>query len=278
MNIIENRRISIAIPQYNNSEFLKDLLSPILGDERIDDIVMVDDNSQDYGKTCSIVWQLDAINKVKIYRNPKRYGSLKNKLEAVKKCKNEWVILLDSDNVIDKDYIDKIFAIKSWEDDTIYSPDFARPHLDYRKYSGYTFDKTSIKPYLNQSELLPCLNNCNYFLNKNQYVSNIMDYRDTNIIGVDTFYLNTIWLLSGNRLHIVKGMEYFHRMHPNGTYVRSDGDKLEIYTKRLMNTLKQEEAIPKSFGIDFYIEWMFRKYVVKPGKKIFKKICELIKL
>ena len=105
--------ISIAIPTFRNFEFLKYSISSYLFEPLISEIVVVDDAFSRDAEQISL-W-LEASNfsatqkaKITIHSSDKKRGALKNKIRAISLCKGEWVALIDSDNFIDKHYLNPL--------------------------------------------------------------------------------------------------------------------------------------------------------------------------
>jgi len=93
-----------------------------------------------------------------LFNSPNNGGVGFNKFRAIKAASfiSEFAVLFDSDNIISNDYINSIPNYLSR--DTIYSPSFAKPNFDYRRYAGVTFDKNSIKQHLDEPEMGCLLN------------------------------------------------------------------------------------------------------------------------
>ena len=114
---------TIAITTYNRLDLVIDSFSSVLDNELIDEIVIVDDCSEDtlFNNLKNKLDELKS-DKIKLYRNESNLKPLMNKLEAVKHSKNEWVILLDSDNKLNDNYIDTIKNIGK-DKNTLYIPE-----------------------------------------------------------------------------------------------------------------------------------------------------------
>ncbi len=105
-------KITLGIPTLNRFDsFLKNNLEKYLQNKLIDEIVIVDENGQDYEK---INYYFDH-EKIKVFKNEKILGPFLNKLEVLKKSKNDWVALIDSDNFAEENYF------KSFYMDTFYN-------------------------------------------------------------------------------------------------------------------------------------------------------------
>jgi len=205
--------LSLAVTTYNRYEMTEQSFAQVINDPRIDDIVILDDASTD-GSYEQLKKDFDNHPKVKVIRQAQNRGMSLNKRDAIALSKNDWVIILDSDNVIGSDYLDALES--QWQFDLqlnkncIYCPSFAKPQFDYRKFQGHKFGAARPIPIKNDS--FNCLmNTCNYVVNRNEYLR-IYEH-DSEMKGTDTVWFNYLWLKAGNSFYVVPGMEYFHRVH-----------------------------------------------------------------
>lgn len=187
--------------------------SKVLNDPRINEIVIVDDASDDiiYKK----LQRLTQHPKIKLFRNQQNKGCYFNKQQAVKEASNEWVILFDSDNTLTKEYLDALFSVE-WRVNTIYAPEFARPVFDYRHFSGCWIDKTNACTFIGQKMFDCMINTCNYFVNKQEYLRIFDSHIEP--WTADTIYQNYNWMKAGNSIHVLKGMQYEHLIHDQSHY------------------------------------------------------------
>jgi glycosyltransferase involved in cell wall biosynthesis len=145
------QHISVAIPFYNDSEFLEDCLRIPLMDPRVNDIIINDDHSTDEewaklnelleGWTSGAAFSLDScmrtrdiyddltvgdvstkMGKVRVERNEHNIRGFRNKVLAVSKAKNDWVYLLDSDNYFTEQTLPCIFDYVDWDPMAFYFP------------------------------------------------------------------------------------------------------------------------------------------------------------
>jgi glycosyltransferase involved in cell wall biosynthesis len=210
--------ISLCITTYNRTQLLFESFAQVVNDDRISEIVIVDDHSP-YEIFTAISEHVRDIPKVKLYRNEKNLDCYRNKREAVSKATNEWVIILDSDNIINKEYVDKIYECNTepyaWSEDTIYNPSFAKPHFDFRRFQMETY-QGDINHYLQFSEFQTMLNAMNYFVNRDEYLR-VWD-GSVDPVTSDSIFQNYNWLKAGNSIYVVPGLEYEHRVHPGSHY------------------------------------------------------------
>lgn len=240
--------ISICIPTYNRTDLLFESYSKVIDDPRVSEIVIVDDCSTDqvWVKMCNTIRNHP---KIKLYRNEKNLDCYRNKREAVSKATNEWVIILDSDNIIDINYIDKIFAPKQipisghmipenhFTFDTIYQPSFAKPHFNFKKYEGMLIMKDNVSKYVNDPTFTTMLNAFNLFVNRDEYLR----VWDGNVDPVtsDSIYFNYKWLEAGNSIYVVPGMEYEHRVHEGSHYKNNVRRTPKGFHESVIQKLKQ---------------------------------------
>lgn len=233
--MIDQRKISIAIPTYNRVEFTIDSFLDVLNDERVDEIVIVDDASElcYYNELYDICINLP---KVKLYRNEKNQDCYRNKYIAITYCTNKWAILLDSDNKISGDYLDTIY-LHSWFQDTILTPCFAKPHFNFEPYAGELISHDNVCHFIDRPMFEVCLNACNYFVNVSEYLR-IWD-GTVDPITSDSIYMISRWLEEGNKVLIVPELTYEHRVHEASHY-KNNVHRTKIgFHEEILNKLKQ---------------------------------------
>jgi len=244
--------ISLAITYFNKSKFITECLNEyVLNENRINEIVILDDCSSDFDYTylLEIVTKLNN-NKIKVYRNDKNLNIPLNKIEVLKYCKNNWIFLLDADNYITKETIDELYKLEEWKENYIYAPTNVKRigkgsnQLNFIKYNNIVFNKEEFKSIDFFNKKLVCfMNMCNYFLNKNSYLNcmgeNLYIIDDLiNTIGVtlltpfDSILLFCIWISQNNNVLAVENLIYYHRLYNQSTFFKSNRSKVhEILAK-----------------------------------------------
>lgn len=240
----QNRKISLCITTYNRVEETLRSFSQVLDDERVSEIVIVDDHSnlEIYER---LEWAIQALNgelfhktmngqttpQIRLKRNDKNLGVYKNKLMSVLLATNDWCIPFDSDNIIDKDYIDKLYQYAIWDTNCIYSPDFAMPEFDYTQFAGHTVDKQNVANYT-KFKMFDCwINTMNYFVNKNTFLR--ADQNEVIPNAADSMYINYLLLKKGISIFTVPNMRYIHTVHQQSNYVQACYDDRHLLTKTL---------------------------------------------
>jgi glycosyltransferase involved in cell wall biosynthesis len=211
--------ISLCLTTYNRTDLLFESFRQVIDDDRISEIVIVDDHSpiEVFNK---IYDHTKGIPKVKLYRNEKNLDCYRNKREAVSKATNEWVIIFDSDNIMTKGYVNTLFTTTyTWDDRCIWQPSFARPHFNFTKYENKFFNKSSIIRYANDGTIQTMLNAMNYFVNRDEYLR-VWD-GSVDPVTSDSIFQNYNWLKAGHSIYVVPGLEYEHRVH-NGSHYQNN--------------------------------------------------------
>ena len=251
------RRISIAITHYNNSDFLYNSICDVMDDYRVNEIIICDDKSrpEELSKLENLLSEINC-PKIKLYKNDENLGCYHNKLNSLTKCTNDWAVLLDSDNVIMKAYIDILYNIETWSQDTIYHPSWAKSfpgtppsiYLDFRSYSGQYITPQLYINHFHDSRFQCVINNCNYFLPVKPFNACMTKQYDRDFIAsVDSAVLFTDWLMNKNKVYMVPELEYGHRLHPNSNFLltQSKHDRNAVLNG-LLTQLKEWVAGDKS--------------------------------
>jgi glycosyltransferase involved in cell wall biosynthesis len=234
--------ISLAIPFYNNSKYIKDALGLVVTkDPRINEIIILDDcsNENEYIKMVEIAFTRPNRDKIKIFRNKKNLKLPLNKIEVLKYCNNKWVYLLDADNYLCVNTIDTLYKLPEWNEDTIYAPWISitfpnySKELDYRLLKNQVIDRNYVRNKFNDVKIKTFMNNCNYFLCKDRYLD-CMNKNKHNIVNLinnfgvnllmpfDSVTLLVLWLKENNKIKVVEYLEYKHRIHDESTFKISD--------------------------------------------------------
>lgn len=213
-------KISVAIPTFNSADYIENALINILDDDRIDDVVISDDTSNDFEE---LEKKVGNVEKIRLFRNPENLGGFLNKIEAVEKCRNTWVIVLDSDNSLSDSYVDKLYEIPNWVWKYLYHPDFGLTRLNYTKLSGKLITPSNIERFIKKEPamLKSFLNTGNFFANRDQYLK--VARSDAKIRGhvPCSIVFTYLWLKNHNSIQVVKGMCYTHRIRRSGYWGRN---------------------------------------------------------
>ena len=237
----DERKISIAIPHYNNSQYIMDAIGICVRDKRVSEIIICDDASTQLEiNKLEIVIKMFVCDKIRLYKNEKNIGCYHNKLRVISKCTNAWAILFDADNIIQRDYIDTLYELPVWNENVIYHPCWAKTfpvepgkpteNMDFRVYENqYINSQVFLDEFKKQQTAkFQCLiNNCNYFVPVANFQQCMQKYEFNRekMDVVDSAALFTYWLCSGNQVLVVKNLSYRHRIHKDSNCVVSPSQK-----------------------------------------------------
>ena len=211
------KQIDICIPTWERYELTLESFSDVYDDERIANIIIVDDCSsiEIFNKLKSIC---DCLPKVSLYRNVTNQDCYSNKMIAASYAKSSYIVIFDSDNKLNKEYIDKIYN-EEWYEKRILAPVFARPTFDYRQFSNMVISKENARFILDEPMFTTALNTMNFFINKERYLETFD--RNFNPVTADSIYINYLWLKNGGEIKFVDGMEYDHLVHQQSHYINN---------------------------------------------------------
>ena len=240
---------SLCIPTMDRFDnFLSKYLVKYLDNEYINEIIITDENGTDIDK---INTHFPNNKKLILIKNEKKLGPFLNKLKACSYAKNEWIVLMDSDNfacrdyfIAAKEYIEKNITEKK---NIILAPCKARPNFDYSHLSGFIYKKgdfhknnaseNNIKRPHNTSSIV-LMNTGNYVINKS-LVDNINLSNEMNNIHMssssDVIYFNTLLFEQSDlNLHVVPNLEYDHVVH-NGSIYTQTASKFRDFANKVHN-------------------------------------------
>ena len=212
-------KLSLVITNYNRTALLHESFRNVLNDDRIDEIVIVDDRSD----WITVDWmkrKFADYEKVVIHVNEVNIGMQRNKANAVGRAKNEWVILFDSDNTIKSDYVDALFKhVPKFKNNCIYMPQAANPQFDFRKFAGLYYHKEQVAQNITDGMFNICMNTCNYVVNRDFYLKTFK--RNDDVKGADTIWHSIQHMEAGGIFYIVPEMEYYHRVHKQSEFSKN---------------------------------------------------------
>lgn len=213
--IKDKRKISLAITTYNRIDFTLKSFEKIYDDKRISEIVIVDDcsNIENFEMLRNKIAEIYGVenSKIKLFRNEENIGTGENKKMAISLCENDWVIILDSDNNIDRTYIDCLYKMVSWSGDVIYCPSKAGD-FDYSFYNNTRIGRKLASSLIEDDKRFQCLlNNCNYFVNKKEYLK--IQKHSTDVKSLDGIFFNYHWLKNNKEFFVVPDLIYEHVVH-----------------------------------------------------------------
>ena len=196
---------------------------------------MIDDGSDDYGELKKV---LKGKPKVRIFRHEENMGGYLNKIYAVDACKNDWVIILDSDNWLSDKYLDSLYSVGKWSKDVLYFPERGEPRLNYSVMVGDTVNSKSIGYWLSRHQDLTksLLNTGNYFVNKSMFLE-VADPEIGKKGHIPCSIAFTFqWIKKGFDIQVIKGLTYTHTIRKN-SYWRRNAESMKKVVNGIIKDL-----------------------------------------
>ena len=234
---------SLCIPTMDRFDnFLSKYLVKYLENEYINEIVITDENGNDIEKIKSA---FPDNNKLTLIKNQTRLGPFLNKISACSAAKNEWIVLIDSDNFADKNYF--ITAKQCIEDvigeekNIILAPSKALPNFDYSHLSGLIykkgnfnfnkkFEETHKSSHNSHSTIL--MNTGNYVINRSLIYNLNLSLEKDNISkssACDVIYFNTLLFEQLDlNMYVVPNLVYQHVVHDGSIYMQTSNNFKEF--------------------------------------------------
>lgn len=102
-----NEKISIYIPTYNSESTIEEVINSVINQsKKLDQIIIIDDGSTDNTKNI-----LKKFDNIEIITNHKNLGIGKSRNIGIKACRNDLVASIDSDVVLETDWLKNILKI-----------------------------------------------------------------------------------------------------------------------------------------------------------------------
>lgn len=142
--MVTQELVSILIPTYNRKDLVVRAIESALAQTYKNIEVIVSDNCSEDGTVKFLQMLYGKNNKVRIFKNLKNLGPVKNWINCLNKCSGEYVKLLFSDDTIEYNYIEE--SVKFLSDESIglvYSPVIIENNFKKRFY--YQTYKKSMK-------------------------------------------------------------------------------------------------------------------------------------
>ena len=231
---MNERKISLVLTNYNRLDAIINLINKVT----LFDEIVINDDFSDINIFNQLKSFCDTKPHVKLYRNESNVGAFHNKYLAITKATNDWCVLFDSDNVLMDSYVETLFGLSEWDNDTIYQPSQFGP-FDFKKYEGTLFSTPN--------DILPDLgalfNGGNYFVNKNKYISTITGWE--NIIKyVEVHTLLYLWLLEGGKFYVTPNLNYYHVTSPDSFYMSHEQYHIRMKAY-LLDCIKNNKELDK---------------------------------
>lgn len=260
-----NNRVSVAIPTYNSSQYIRECIKPLLSSKFIDQIIISDDFSkeEEYFKLTNTINKIkkNTSKEIILSRNSSNLGAFRNKYKCIEMCRNELVYQLDSDN-IPRNNIDSIIAkiLSSGSKDHLFLPSKIYQFRNNHRNSKYLslFNKKYIVRFSKKEMLIDLeivkdfyKKNTKYTLDKNLgwvlNIGNFFTFKSTYKkfthkavensampLAMDAVAISYFYLANQGKLNLLKNFYHFHRKREDSVSFTS-GEKSDISSKFFRN-------------------------------------------
>ncbi|MBE3037007.1 MAG: glycosyltransferase [Candidatus Atribacteria bacterium] len=206
--------ISVAIPYHGDrSKWTLQTVVNASAISKVKEIIITIDPSNTDPK--KLIQSLRSYRKVKVYRNDKRLFVFRNKVNAVSKCTQEWVALIDSDNIAGGGYFGA-FSKQPKNKSILYQPSIGHTMIHYEEYIGEDINLKWAAKNIDEVKVNMMLNTMNYMFHRETWLNAlkgaIKDEYDP--LTADSAFINYTCLKAGMIMRIIPGMEYVHTVHP----------------------------------------------------------------
>jgi len=239
-------KLSICIPTYFSSKFIKHSLNTLNKSKIVDEIVISDDSEdeEEFFKTQSEVQNCITNKKINLVfsNNEKNLGGFHNKYRSVSLANNEFVYLLDSDNIPSYNSLSYLFKTKlnNLNPNSLYIPSKIFLFKNYKyeyfldrskniKFSNneiyinkdFISDKYNHTVHLNK-ELDFILNVGNSIFSKSRFLETLSEGLSINkdsISAADAVAISYYYLDDGYDIVVSKFLSHYHRLRDNSYWV-----------------------------------------------------------
>lgn len=259
-------KLSIAIPTYNSSMYLKEIFEVLNKFKPIEEIVVLDDCSDrnNIDELEKIVDKYNSVLKISLYHNQKNLGGFANKYKAASLCSGDFVYQIDSDNIPvlkSLQSVSKFINSEQFDKNNLYLPSkiqiFNKNKLLslIKKKNHITFSNNTI--LLNKKLILEnlkgetksikdksirwVLNVGNPLFYKKAYLEKLEEgvfQNNINISAACSIALNYYWIKNGGSIELLENFKHLHRMRDDSYYV-SEGaqstESINLFVEMFLN-------------------------------------------
>ncbi len=206
--------ISVAIPYHGDrSKWTLQTVVNASGVSSVKEIIItIDPSNTDQKK---FMQSLRSYRKVKVFVNDKRLFVFRNKINAVSRCTQEWVALIDSDNITPVGYYSAFNRYRK-NKEILYQPAIGYTMINYEEYIGEDINLKWAAKKIDEVKVNMMLNTMNYMFHRRTWLNALKPVieSDYDPLTADSAFINFNCLKAGMVMNIIPGMEYYHTVHP----------------------------------------------------------------
>lgn len=252
--------ISIVVPVYEVEDYIEKLVDSIIHQEfKSFELILVNDGTKDssISKACNLLKTSD-INYIILEKENGGVSSARN--YGLKNCSGEYVIFLDSDDIISKNFLKELYKIISESNADVSICDFEfvkeqniinNENVDYVMYDSKSFFKHFLVRDI--SFALPTM-----LIKKEIIIKNNITFDENQVFSEDQQFMWEV-IVSSERIGYTKEKMYGYYLRPNSTMTGSSMNKiLNGYHEYIVfcEKLKDEYKIPNNTVNQILSRWI----------------------
>ena len=245
----EKPLVSIIIPVYNAEKYLEECLNSIIGQTYSNlEILLIDDGSKDRsGEICDQYAKQD--NRIKVHHKPNS-GVSRTRNYGLDHCHGEWVVFVDSDDYVEKDYIERFLS---------YSVDYVvggyttfgiSNHIlksDKEHHFCFPKDISVVDAKIKTPEINIIYHICSKIY-KRQIIEQLHIRFVEDMILAEDCCFNLDYLYGCNDVMVIPYAGYFYRKYQRGVTYKMTLQQYDNYRSVFLNSLRNLET---KFGYYF---------------------------
>lgn len=216
-------KFSVAIPIHNRGRFLYRPLFNLLGHPGVSEIVIFDDCSaeDDYAQLEKTVGELETPVPIRLLRQSFNRKALVNKRCAVEQCREDWVLLLDSDNTAFRSFLDALAQLSCPRENFFYCASFAFPRFRFQAlgYEPIDFPAACRMTADGRLRRFYLINDGNCLVNRQTYLEASGKLGDPVADQADAMLVNYELLSMGGALQLLRETTYYHRVEAGSRWI-----------------------------------------------------------
>ena len=218
--------LTIAIATMRRWSFLKDSLPLYLARPEVGEVVVCDETGEDY--EAIINSSFGTHPKLRLYKNPTRLGIYENKLKAASLATQDWIAVLDSDNLFNDEWFDQLSTVVFDSKTIVASADFKNLNVETgqvsypcKQFSGRVINRMNWNFTLRQPGWNFLLNDGNWIIPKAAVAALPTNEKSGNWEAADAIYMLRQFIVAGFNIYYAPDLVYTHIVHPGSSWIQS---------------------------------------------------------
>lgn len=248
------KNVTVIVPVYNAEKYIGRCLDSILGQTYTDfEILVVNDGSADSSKEIINQYKEDYPDKI-IAIEQENKGVARTRNECIQRANSKYIMFVDNDDYLDKDYIETYVNAIEKEDYDIAVGGFRRPNENGKIVKTLKLQKEEWSKFMIMTPWAK--------IYKKQYlINNHIEFLETNL-GEDNYFNLKAFLMTKKIITLeYVGYNWFFNTQSVSNTKQKDIRNIQVY--KLLNSsydmVKSEGLLEENYQV---IETNFTKYII----------------